>query len=141
MTQAISKEQLLAQIILGYIHENPEKHDQDHWVKLDEVESVDQITACGTTACVSGYAVLFSNDPNFVFKKNNYSGIVLMYPADDTRDIDELYLERGAALLGLSEADARELFYHTNNAEAKEALKYLAAGQPIDWDAVHYINE
>lgn len=140
-----TKEQALAQVILGYITEHPERHDQGEWTNLDDkYDSEEQVEACGTTGCVAGYSVLFSNDPRFKFVTNvNVMGhkYITIQPKLDAFDeysgYNGSWFEAGKENLGLSEIDAKKLFYRTTNEEAREALGYLARGEKIDWRKVY----
>lgn len=133
--ETMSKEALLAKVILDYITLHPELHNQELWVDIHGmIDSVDQLEPCGTSACVAGYAVLFSNDPHFEFEVER--GYVEISPVDDV-DKEELFYDRGRKLLGLDHEDANSLFYRTSNEEARKALVYLAQGEEIDWDEVY----
>lgn len=141
-----TKHQVLAQVILGYITENPERHNQSEWVQVDsDVKNVDEVNACGTTACVAGYAVLFTDDRRFQFTTNalGYVHMAVRPEHDDDNDIGQVFFEAGKENLGLKEADAVKLFYRTSNDQAKKALTCLARGEQIDWDEIsrHLANE
>lgn len=87
--------------------------------------------SCGTTACVAGYAILFSNDPRFSYEKvgDRRNEQVTIRPKSN----DFFYDDAGMELLGLTGMDASILFYETNNEQARKALEYLARGEKIDW--------
>lgn len=139
-----TKEQVLAQVILGYITEHPERHDQQQWVDIDDnVKTAEEVNACGTTGCVAGYSVLFSNDPRFQYETNESrrGTYVSIQPKlgkfpEYTGD-NGAWFQAGKENLGLSEVDAKKLFYRTTNEEAREALGYLARGEKIDWRKVY----
>lgn len=76
----------------------------------------DWINVCCTTACVSGWAQMFARG----------------YVNTSNRAPKQI----GRELLGLSAFDAHWLFHGTTNEQARHALKMLANGDPIDWDAV-----
>lgn len=139
MTQAISKQQLLAQVILGYIHEYPERHNQSSWASIKGTVAEAGNNACGTTACVAGYAVLFSNDHRFEFIQMDSNEVTLRPRYISDQGIGT-FQGVGAELLGLNSEDAERLFYRTTNEEAKLALGYLARGEEIDWEDVFYGN-
>lgn len=138
-----TKEQALAQVILGYITEHPERHDQSQWADIDDtIKTAEEVNACGTTGCVAGYSVLFSNDPRFEYETNEtrtgtYVSIqpkLVKFP--DYLGSNGAWFEAGKENLGLNEMDAKKLFYKTTNEEAREALGYLARGEKINWPAV-----
>lgn len=78
----------------------------------------DWVGDCGTTACVAGWALMFQ----------------LGYLPWGSWEI----LVEAQRLLGLSDYDAVRLFHFTSNEQARLALKFLANGDPVDWDAVGY---
>lgn len=139
-----TKEQLLAQVILGYITEHPERHDQSQWVDIDDkFKSVDQVNACGTTGCVAGYSVLFSNDPRFKFEQTDDiygDSLVTIKPKfelfQDYAGCNGAWYKAGKQNLGLNDHDAEKLFYKTTNEQARVALGFLARGEAIDWREV-----
>jgi hypothetical protein len=135
-----TKEQVLAQVILGYIEEHPERHDQSQWTDIDEkYKQPEQVEACGTTGCVAGYSVLFSNDPRFKYETNESRAgtYVTIQPRlekfPEYTGYNGSWFEAGKENLGLSDVDASKLFYHTTNEEARKALAYLARGEKINW--------
>lgn len=93
----------LRQVVLDQIVTYPETHDQRDWV-----------SACGTTACVAGWALLFQ------------LGYI---PVGNAFDV----LEEAQRLLDLDDYDAIRLFHYTNQSQARHALKFLANGDPVDW--------
>lgn len=116
------KEQLLAQVILDYITLHPERHSQSSWAKGDLTSE------CGTTACVAGYAILFSDDHRFYIDVDGD-----LMPIQGKGRVT--FAEAGAQLLGLDAFDQEFLFYNTDNEDARKALGYLARGEEIDWPA------
>lgn len=96
----------LRQVVLDQITTYPETHDQRDWV-----------SACGTTACVAGYALLFQ------------LGYI---PIGDAFDV----LEEAQHLLDLDDYDAMRLFHYTTKEQARHALKFLANGDPVDWASI-----
>lgn len=99
--------QQLRQLVLDQIITYPETHDQGDW------------EYCGTTACVAGWAMLLAD--GFVTRS-------FAHPAVPEK--------RAAQLLGLDWYDTVRLFYTCTNDQAKAALKYLANGEPVDWETV-----
>lgn len=104
----------LRQLVLDQITTYPESHDQGDWHYATE--------ECGTVACVSGWAQLLVDGQ--------------VQPTWLLRDGVQETEVRGAELLGLSTYDAARLFYTCTNDQAKLALKYLANGEPVDWNVV-----
>jgi len=100
--------QQLAQLVLDQVVTYPETHDQRDW------------ESCGTQACVAGWALLFSQ--GFVRR-----GIPTSSPA---------IAAAAREALGLSVNDAARLFFCVTEDQAKLALKALANGETVDWDAV-----
>ena len=99
--------QQLCQLVLDQVVTYPETHNQRDW-------------ECGTQACVAGWTLLFSR--GFV-----YGGIPRSSPA---------IAAAAREALGLSVDDAARLFFCTTEEQAKLALKALANGETVDWDAV-----
>lgn len=118
----MQKEQLLAQVILDYITLHPERHSQSSWAKGDLTSE------CGTTACIAGYAILFSDDHRFHIDED---GDLMPTPEAEVKRVT--FAAAGAELLGLDAFDREYLFYNTDNADARKALGYLARGEEIDW--------
>ena len=53
----------LAELVLKYVTEHPEKHNQQTWYGGDLVNP--SVSDCGTTACLAGWAVLLNaENPN-----------------------------------------------------------------------------
>lgn len=105
--------------VLRLITERPELHDQRYWDGYARGS-----TKCGTTHCVGGWALYAQGQitPSLL-------AVADMGPQTTMCDIT-------APLLGVSPKDAFTLFYSTTNDGAVTALEFLAAGQPIDWQAV-----
>lgn len=133
MTQAISKHQLLAGIILDYTTKYPERHNQQKWVSGDFNPNTEK-PGCGTTGCVAGYTVLFTNDSRFNLEKDSWTDEYTIVPSEGTRYAS--FKDAGREHLGLSEADASVLFFHTTEQQARDALAYLARGEKIDWYSI-----
>lgn len=106
-----------AQWVLDTITQHPEMHNQEYW----------ESNICGTVRCVGGWALWAHG-----------------YSAEDETSI-------AAELLGLETVeegcyccedikgpgpDADRLFHWTNDAQAVEALRYIANGKEIDWEKV-----
>lgn len=99
--------QQTAQAILVQITEHPERLNQSNWESLDY-----------RTRCVGGWAIFFHL--GYVPRETSLGNV----------------FDKAQRYLGLSYKDAHLLLFDCNNAEATEALKYLAAGKPIDWKVV-----
>lgn len=121
------EQQALAQRILDHITAHPEQHNK---------RKFGQKTECGTTACIAGWAGIFSGICQFEYDP----------------DIDRWYFIAnhpqhhsiaavGRKLLGLSYFDAECLFYCKDNGLAVEALRYLANGKDIDWQKLGYPSD
>jgi hypothetical protein len=132
MNKLATKQQVLSGVILDYITKHPEKHDQSDWFKGNY--DPDATNSCGTTACVAGYAILFSNDPRFKYEKNVDGRYELVTIKPKSNDV--FFDDAGMELLGLASIDASILFYETNNEQARQALEYLARGEQIDWSEI-----
>lgn len=138
---------------------HPEMHDQMGWVsggnlaslpslvEITEGPEVSEENMCGSTACVSGWAMLFSgyrfreairdrevSDPwggNFTRREWIIEVMLPERPGewlwfDRTEETDPNLI--GRRLLGLSDDDAWTLFFNTTEAEAAEAVAALADG-------------
>lgn len=103
-------DQVLAQILMF-----PETHNQDGWETQE---------SCGTTRCVAGWAVHFSEDYDIVnlarFGGNAYP-VRKGAPEYDY----SFWSSAGADVLGLSEYEAEYLFFECDNEQAVEFLKDL----------------
>ena len=117
--------QELAEKILITILKNPEMHDQSEWGLGDE---------CGTTACVCGHAAIINGDAEYRPEDDEKLKLKLK---DLSRYVN--WEEYGKQALGLKENDSYRLFYKCSNAQAVEALAYLARGEKIDWSKVSNI--
>lgn len=134
MSDTVTAEQLRAKVILDYITKHPEKHEQKDWFTGDYEND------CGTTACVAGYAILFSNDSRFTYQRRwgGYTSAmtdnwVTIKPID--ANVCDFH-HAGRELLGLSKFDASVLFFNTTNDQARAALEVLVQGDRIDWPSI-----
>ena len=107
MANDVMIDRVLAQILYA-----PETHNQDTWAKEDE---------CGTTRCVAGWAVYFSDD-YFIQK---YEWQTSGQPVRVSDGSTVLWSEAGADVLGIDLAQADYLFFETNNEQAVDFLKEL----------------
>lgn len=117
----------LVERIIQQLIDHPETHDQNMY---------GQRTACGTTQCVAGWAVLFSGK-DLVWEEygtnpgDAVAGRVYAAPGDvDSRDIDVI----AAELLGIEAVPAKSLFYdmrdtHHIVARLKELINDAQAEQ------------
>lgn len=106
-----------AEWVLDVITRNPDCHDQGSWQNEGE---------CGTTRCVAGWAAHAHGYRTLSISKFVWA------KGDKKRAVDSL----GKDLLHLSPRDANRLFYTSSDAQAVEALRYVAKGEPINWAAV-----
>lgn len=95
------KTKSLAQQIVDFIIENPEKHNQDVFF---------QETDCGTTMCIAGAAIMIAYGIT--------SGDKLYADPEDI----------AAPLLGLDSREAARLFYTAENERALNATMAIASG-------------
>lgn len=122
----------LAQRIHDQITQHPDQHDQGTWCSLPGVDATDAVGAdnmCGTTACVAGWAMLFSG---YKFRRGvsiSYGVPVLatqvLAPTGPNMGVwvDEARVQMsttGAELLGLNADDAYNLFCGTLAADNPE---------------------
>lgn len=110
------------QKVLGHIVAHPEDHDQEQW----ETHS----PSCGTQRCVAGWAV------HFEAPQSRHLEGAMQYVADrDNIHYDYITFSNiGRHLLGLTYAEADELFFEVDNEQAVELLRQYAAGSN---DVVH----
>lgn len=129
-----------AAAVLDTIREDPSRHDQERWVSL-----------CGTQACVAGWAAMMHgwgaaqvrSLADTMFSAAQWKELFVMHYPRRSSDGADTYVapvsrlvEVAAGLLGLEPVDAVTLFYYTNNAEALEALEWIAAGKDLNWDEI-----
>lgn len=98
---------------------------------LDVFDSEDKLVSepnvCGTTFCISGFALLFDG---WTFKRDQ------MHPEKEGEEF-KTWTVNGARILGLAEWDARRLFSESNNV-ALAVVRQLADGaQSIDWEVAY----
>lgn len=107
--------QELARQIWDHISAHPEEHDQRWWKANHDLHLAPE--RCGTTRCIAGWAVYFTQGCDTVMTVYGY-------------------LKDGSKLLGLSIYDAHLLFLHTDDRQAVEALECVVKGDTIDWVAI-----
>lgn len=96
--------------VLDQIETHPETHDQSRWVNT-----------CRTMACVAGWASILSGDeiiPNYV-------------DGDYRVWVDRRFVEisdRARQLLGLSEDEATDLFFSSEEDAVRLLKKWIADG-------------
>lgn len=103
----------LAQEVLDYIAEHPERHYQRSWFYAP-VESTEPI--CGTTMCVGGTVIFLTE--GFPALRNLIRGSDI----NESRMIDEA----AGAHLGLTQEEYDKLFYTMSEERAIEGLRFLA---------------
>lgn len=120
-----------AQWVLEAIEANPNLHDQSQW---------ETVTECGTAMCVAGWAAWLHRG---LLEQKIQARIIPGCDCPICRDDQNIERARvytipevGQEVLGLNSLDASRLF-HATNLRAVEALKFLAAGQPINWQEIY----
>ena len=108
-----------AQEILDYHMMNPGLHDQDSWFETpDNKGRVTEENVCGTTMCIAGTSV---------FLKEGIEGL---------NNAHGRYVEKGQSNLGLAYEEANDLFYDTTNEQSMDAVRAIAAGDPVKFQAI-----
>ncbi len=121
----------LLERVLGLIEEKPDKWAQESWVTssaLDEDElrllQEGKYGECGTTGCVAGWALIFSQDWRPRLSEPNNLRFAYVHDVERVSDgksiteiaqemglrPDDLYMKEGARLLGLDQEDAHYIF-------------------------------
>lgn len=129
-----------AKWVLDAIEANPNLHDQGSW---------EEVTDCGTAMCVAGWAAFLHSGllqekvAQEITDRLDWRctcSLCAAGPADPesmARMTEEarnaMIPEVGEEVLALTPGDRGKLFTRCTNAQAVQALKFLAAGQPIDW--------
>ncbi|KPI09892.1 hypothetical protein OV450_3383 [Actinobacteria bacterium OV450] len=109
MTDPPVLNQEMFQRIRDQITMYPETHAQWSWE--------DTASWCGTTRCVAGWALHFTNPNQNVFKT-----AAQMCPDDS----DDYVGEAAAKILGLTPLEAKQLFYHAGDSRAVELVEQYA---------------
>lgn len=141
MSSVINTE--LAQEVLGFIELNPRRFDVSDYIGGDtENEDFEPASssACGTVACVAGWAAIFHFDLPLVTGSTTIDCGVRDCQVHPAKVSTIYYYEQpsmgwfdaGQMALGLSEGLARELFLDTSNEQALAALRLLAEGKSED---------
>ena len=116
--KATPETQAHAQEILDYHMIHPGLHDQDSWFQTpDDKSMVTEDNVCGTTMCIAGTSVFLKEGINGL---NSRGG----------------YLERGRVNLGLTYEEADDLFYETTNEQSMDAVRAIAAGDAVKFQAI-----
>ncbi len=110
------------QKILDQIFAHPENHNQTQWEKENP--------HCGTQRCVAGWAIYFA-------AKHSSSVHLGRYEVAAELRVEPQYGVIAAALLGLTDAEAFELFYDADNLDAIDLLRQYAQGET---EVVHTDN-
>lgn len=89
----------------------PELHDQRHWEAPPE-----QTGYCGTTRCIAGWATWWkAREMGLLSQKRQHTDEEIRQAVARKMGIDSFHYESiGAAVLGLSEDEARDLFQDFN---------------------------
>lgn len=125
--------QELFQKIHDQITQHPGTHDQDSWESY-----------CGTTRCVAGWAVHFSNGERDLWVRSMFGRLTPSTKELFQRVLADQHVrqepgseavERTArTLLGLNAWQARGLFYGASRVEARELVKLAAEGRDEEFD-------
>lgn len=125
--------------IIEKINIEPQKWNQSSWLNAQEGPAE---SSCGTTACIAGWALLLSGeytvcveymrDDNGKIVFNNING----YPyvedswledAYGQKVTEDHYKQRGAALLGLTSDQARDIFLFTGTTDPQQMTNHIKA--------------
>lgn len=97
------------------ITSNPETHDQDTWITKSE---------CGTTACIAGWAVLFSSDESKLTWTTDVVG------DEHCLFVTERYIKHVARdALGLTTWEAENLFFANPDYALTLLDRYIEEGK------------
>jgi len=99
--------------VLDAILEHPELHDQNNWARK---------TSCGTVMCIAGWTCHLEG---LEFEWEGYT-ILPENHADVLAESGDIIPDAAQRLLGLSDVEARNLFYELDEDEALRKLKHLA---------------
>lgn len=125
-----------AQLVLDYLIENPEKHDQREWVTDSDGEyprGFAEPNFCGSTMCAAGAAV-------WLMKGNPFFSQVINSP--NFIDVDGEHLDKwthhGSQALGIDYNVGDALF---NTMDKSKALDLLTALANDDLDKFNHLYE
>jgi hypothetical protein len=103
----------LAEKVLKQVTDHPETHDQAHWMTRGP--------ACGTTACLAGWALRFSRPDAEVFWQDGLRGVQVA--TEVTVDGTAWGISEAAAeVLGLDLEEADELFLTMDSSSSIDML-------------------
>lgn len=118
-----------AQGVYDYLIMNPDKHDQDLWVKDEDglaVHNPSRVDSCGTTMCIAGAtAYLYSSAAEF----NR------LIQGETATDMDR-WIRVGMRHLGLTRVQASQLFFVMDNETALDMLNAVANGDAKKFRAI-----
>jgi hypothetical protein len=100
--QSTEQTRARAQEVLDYIHEHPERHDQNHWIKDPDS------TGCGTSMCVAGTATWLEHGSKAIHLDSEIEA---------------------SKLFGLSYWECQVLFYDMDKERAVQKLKKVVVGE------------
>lgn len=133
---------LKADRVMAFIDANPEKHDQDQWLRhigANDHDPLDPATNyCGTTGCIAGWAVAFELDD--LDAKPSWDNVGDRQYADCVVVDGSLKLVEDVAqdILELSNAQAGYIFNSNRTLdeirEAFEAIRLDSFWSPGEWD-------
>lgn len=129
-TAPTAEQMELRRKVLNFLRRHPERHDQSLWLGTDDSfeKPADNGDFCGTTMCIAGATMLLHGDKP-TWKKDD-DGEYLLHDLelkeggsfDDTSDS---FATRASFLLGLDPAQAEDVFYNLDEAEALAELERL----------------
>lgn len=138
-----------AQGVLDYLTQHPQQHDQNNWWSAIGTESTSDITEdnfCGTTMCIAGCSVYMAEGlqglrdavdhvdaVNEEIRQHIYDND---YEDGDYLDPDEIWVKKGREHLGLSDKEARSLFFTFNDEQALDALRAVAQGDEVKFNNI-----
>lgn len=119
----------LAKKVLTKVRKHPERHNQDEFVSgLTQLDTKTMKgTACGTTACLAGWAGVLAAPKGTRIDPNNTT---LMFPDGSSMDIERYATEQ----LDLTSDQAGALFYCFDNATAIKRLEYLTTNPVASYE-------
>jgi hypothetical protein len=107
----------MAQKVVDYIGDNPERHSQSWFCSGWEDEGM-----CDTTMCIAGTAV-FLEGGSEALVEGRQNGV-------------KWWTDNGARILGLNKNEALNLFYCMDNEAAVAATVAIAQGDEVKFNAV-----
>lgn len=133
--------------VADIIEKRPERYDQAGFIQKKSEDSGDPYTACGTSHCVAGWAIMLARPDALIITKSTYSkdGFYVDFDDELLEDIcgprgcdwgEGVEWQAGAKLLGLTRTQADVLFNgragpKDKNMGVPEALRLIAQGKRV----------